>query len=136
MGKARAGARAQEVGITLDAGALIALEKGSGRIIALLQLLKDRSESIRIPAGVVGQAFRDGARQAVLSRLLSSPEVSVVPLDLPLSKACGELCGVAGTTDVIDASVVLVARERGDTILTSDVADLIRLDPKARLEAV
>lgn len=136
MGKARTGSRSQEVGITLDAGALIALEKGSGRVIALLQQLTDKAESIRIPAGVVGQAFRDGARQAVLSRLLSSPEASVMPLDLPLSKACGELCGVAGTNDVIDASVVLVARERGDAILTSDVADLRRLDPKARLEAV
>lgn len=136
MGKARTVAPAQEVTITLDTGALLALEKGDGRVIALLQQLTDKAESIRIPAGVVGQAFRDGARQAVLSRLLSSPEVRVVLLDLPLAKACGELCGVAGTADVIDASVVLVARERDDTILTSDVGDLRRLDPKARLEGV
>lgn len=135
MGKARAVAQAQ-VGVTLDTGALIALEKGSGRVIALLQRLVEKRGSVRIPAGVVGQAWRDGSRQAVLARLLASPEVSVIPLDLPLGKACGELCGATSTADVVDASVVLVAREHGDAILTSDVSDLIRLDPSARLEAI
>jgi hypothetical protein len=57
-------------------------------------------------------------------------------LDLPLAKACGELCGATSTVDVVDASVVLVAREHDDAILTSDVSDLVRLDPAARLVAV
>lgn len=135
MGKARTLTPTQ-VGVTLDTGALIALEKGSGRVIALLQQLTKKQGSVRIPAGVIGQAWRDGARQAVVARLLMSPEVSVKSLDLALSKACGELCAATSTADVIDASVILVARQHGDVILTSDISDLRRLDPKARLEAV
>jgi hypothetical protein len=135
MGKKRFGTQTQ-IGVTLDTGALIALQKGSGRVIALLQQLVAKRGSVRIPVGVVGQAWRDGARQAIMARLLASAEVSVVSLDLPLAKACGELCGATSTADVVGASVVLVAREHDDPILTSDVADLVRLDPAARLIAV
>jgi hypothetical protein len=39
--------------------------------------------------------------------------------------------GATGTSDVIDASVVIVARERNDNIVTSDADDLRRLDPTA-----
>lgn len=135
MGKARARIEA-EVGITFDAGALIALERGNARMVALLQLLARRGGSIRVPAGVAGQAWRGGARQAVLARLLASPEVQVPSLDLAMAQASGELCAATGTSDVIDASVVLVAREHGDAIVTSDVEDLRRLDPSARLERI
>ena len=135
MGKARARTEA-EVSVTFDTGALIALERGDSRMLALLQLLARRGGRIHVPAGVAGQAWRGGRRQAVLARLLSSSEVQVLGLDLPLAKACGELCAASGTSDVIDASVVLVAREHHDAIVTSDVDDLRRLDPAASLERI
>lgn len=135
MGKARARTQVG-LGVTLDAGALIALERGDSRMLALLQLLAQRGGSIRVPAGVAGQAWRGGARQALLARLFSSPEVEVPPLDLAMARACGELCAARGTADVIDASVVLVAREHRDPIVTSDVEDLRCLDPSARLERI
>ena len=119
-----------------DAGALIALDKGDRRMIALLQEALARGIGFRIPSGVVGQVWRDGRRQVVLARLLRVSEVEIVPLDGPLSCACGELCGVAGTNDVIDASVVITARERDDVIVTSDPNDLLRLDPEAILVRV
>lgn len=122
--------------VTFDTGALIALERGDSRMVALLQMLVRRRERLRVPAGVVGQAWRGGARQAVLARFLSSPEVDVVNLDQSMAQACGELCAATSTSDVVDASVVLVAREHHDTIVTSDVADLRRLDPSARLERI
>ena len=131
MGTARAGSTPP--GVTLDAGALIALDRGDGRMIALLRRALSEGRGFRVPAGVVGQAWRDGHRQAVLSRFLRGTEVSVVSLDERLSRAAGELCGATGTADVIDASVVLVAREHRDTILTSDPADLRRLDPSAAI---
>jgi hypothetical protein len=131
MGTARAGSTPP--GVTLDAGALIALDRGDGRMIALLRRALAEGRGFRVPAGVVGQAWRDGHRQAVLSRFLRGTEVSVVSLDERLSRAAGELCGATGTADVIDASVVLVAREHRDTILTSDPADLRRLDPSAAI---
>jgi hypothetical protein len=124
------------VSVTFDTGALIALERGDSRVIALLQLLVRRRGRVRVPAGVAGQAWRGGARQAVLARFFSSPEVDVPGLDLAMARACGELCAATSSSDVIDASVVLVAREHHDTIVTSDVEDLRRLDPSARLERI
>jgi hypothetical protein len=43
---------------------------------------------------------------------------------------------VTNTSDHIDASVVLCARMRPSTIVTSDPDDLRRLDPKARIAVV
>jgi hypothetical protein len=131
MGKARA--QSTSAGVTLDAGALIALDKGDRRMIALLQQILAQGLGFRVPSGVVGQAWRDGRRQVTLGRLLRAREVEIVPLDGELGRACGELCGVAGTSDVIDASVVITAKERNDVIVTSDPDDLQRLDPAANL---
>jgi hypothetical protein len=130
MGAARArSTRPRDV--TLDAGALIALDRGDRRMIALLRQALTEGRVFRVPAGVVGEAWRDGRRQVTLSRFLQGTEVRVVPLDEQLSRAAGELCGVTGTADVIDASVVLVARVHRDIILTGDPSDLRRLDPNA-----
>src|SRR3954465_4179534 len=118
MGTSRA--RSLVKGLTLDAGALIALDRGDRRMIALLQLVMEQGRGIRVPAGVVGQAWRGGARQAILARFLRSRQGGLSALDEPPARAAGELCGLAGTADVVDASVVLVARRTGDGILTSD----------------
>jgi hypothetical protein len=53
-----------------------------------------------------------------------------------LEREAGQLCGVRGTADVIDASVVLCARTRGDRIVTSDPDDIRRLDPSIPLVTV
>ena len=132
MGKTRARV-STKAGITLDAGALIALDRGEKRMIALLGQALVQNRRFRIPAGVVGQAWRDGRIQAVLARFLRTDEVEIVPLDEQLSRSCGELCGARGTSDVIDASVVILARERRDIIITSDPEDLRRLDPGSRI---
>ena len=131
MGKART--RSTQSGITLDAGALIALDKGDGKMIALLSEALVQRRAFRVPSGVVGQTWRDGRRQANLARFLRAIEVEVVALDDALARACGELCGVAGTNDVIDASVVIIARGRQDLIVTSDPDDIRRLDREANL---
>jgi hypothetical protein len=81
------------------------------------------------PAGVVGQVWRDGRRQARLARLLGSGAVDVQPLDRDRAQAAGVLCGKSGTTDVIDASVALLAREKRAPVVTSDPDDLRRIDP-------
>jgi len=60
-------------------------------------------------------------------------QVEIVPLDEHLARSCGELCGAVHSTDVIDASVVILARERRDPIVTSDPNDLRRLDPAAQI---
>lgn len=133
MGSARS---RQARGLTLDAGALIALERGDERVRAVLALAIEQRRPLRIPAGVVGQVWRGGGRQVAVSRLLGAREVEVQALDEPLARAAGELCAAAGTRDVIDASVVLAARERGDTVLTSYPDDLRRLDRTLRVARV
>jgi hypothetical protein len=102
-------------------------------MIALIgQALRQR-RSFHIPSGVVGQAWRDGRAQVLLARFLRTEEVEIVPLDEQLARSCGELCGARETSDVIDASVVILARERNDIILTSDPDDLRRLDSKSTI---
>lgn len=123
-------------GVTLDAGALIAVEKNDRRLVIALRLAVDAGILVTVPAGVVGQVWRDGARQVRLARLLGSTGVAVEPLDDARARAAGQLCGATGTKDVIDAAVVLGARARGDRIFTSDVGELRRLDPAADLEPV
>ncbi len=123
-------------GIVLDTGALIALERGDKRMIALLRQALAQGRVFRVPAGVVGQAWRNGRVQVTLARFLRSVEVEIVPLDEELARSCGELCGAAKASDVIDASVVILARKRRDLVVTSDPDDLRRLDPAAQIIAV
>ncbi len=86
-----------------------------------------------MPAGVVGQVWRDGGRQALLARLLNARDVRVEPLTDTDARAAGVLCGAAQTVDVIDASVVLTTRRHRATVISSDRSDLRRLDPNIRI---
>ena len=119
-------------GLTLDAGALIAFERNDRAVVAIVARAREHNIPLAAPAGVVGQVWRDGSRQVRLARLLGSDLVDVVPLDDARARAAGQLCGVAGTHDVIDASVVLCARQRSHGVLTADADDLKRLDSSLR----
>jgi hypothetical protein len=121
------------IGATLDTGALIALERGSGRMIALLHLAHLERATLSVPAGVIAQAWRGGPRQARIARLLHAPITEVVPLDDLVARTIGVLCGQVGVSDVVDASVVVCARERGHAVVTSDPKGLRMIDPKVTL---
>ena len=122
--------------VVLDAGAVIAFERGDARMRALVrEALKSRAR-ILIPAGVLGQVWRGAARQAPVRVLVNGPTTLVPALDQVLAEAAGVLCGRAGTSDVIDASVVLIARREKAVVVASDVDDLRRLDPGIRLERI
>ena len=73
-------------GIVLDDGALIALDRGDKRMIALLYRALAQGRAFRVPAGVVGQAWRDGRVKVTLARFLRSYEVEIVPLDEHLAR--------------------------------------------------
>jgi hypothetical protein len=121
--------------LILDAGALIALERADRRLAALLDAADRRPGSeVVVPAGALAQAWRGGRRSARIARLLGTLGVSVAPLARAEARAAGELCGARGTAGVIDASVVLAAREHDPAlIVTADPGDLARLDPEAVL---
>lgn len=115
--------------LVLDAGALIAVERGDRPTAAVIEAARLQSRVVVVPAGVVGQVWRGGGRQARLARLLNARDVVVEQLTDGRARAAGVLCDAAGTTDVIDASVVLAARGRRATVISSDRADLEALDP-------
>jgi predicted nucleic acid-binding protein len=116
------------VSLVLDAGALIAVERNDRDAAAVIEAARQQQRSVLVPAGVVGQVWRSGGRQARLGRLLAAREVSVEPLTDAGARAAGILCGAAGVADVIDASVVLTARRYQATVISSDRGDLHRLD--------
>lgn len=122
--------------LVLDAGALIAIERGRRSVLALLAAAVEADVDVVVPAGVVAQVWRDGARQARIARVLRARGTTVQPLDLLEAEAAGALCGATGTADVIDASVAVAARRRGALVLTSDAADIRRLDPGVDVEVV
>jgi len=117
----------------LDAGALIAFERNDRRVRRLVELAAEHGRPLYVPAGVVGQAWRDGSRQVRLARLLKSGVLDVRDLDLDEACAAGSLCGMTATADVIDASVALLARRHGAAVVTSDPDDLRRLDARLPL---
>ncbi len=120
-------------GAVLDTGALIAFERGDRVMVALVARALELELRLQVPAGVVGQSWRNGKKQARLAQLLNSALIEVALLTDAQARAAGQLCGLTKTRDVIDASVVLLARERGVCAVTSDVDDLRRLDPDLEL---
>ena len=111
--------------LTLDAGALIAAERGDRRLPVFLEEATRKGWVVTVPAPVVGQVWRGGSRQARLARLLAECEIE--PTTDEMARAAGVLLGQAGKADIVDALVVLGAVERGDEILTSDPEDLAAL---------
>lgn len=111
--------------VVLDAGGLIAVDRADRRIIRLLEL----AQEVHIPAGALAQVWRNPARQVRLARVVNAESVTIHQLDAPLAKATGQLCAATGTADVVDASVVLLARLTGGVAVTSDPDDLHRIDP-------
>jgi hypothetical protein len=112
------------VSLVLDAGALMALERGNRDVLALLKAELQASRSPLTHAGVVGQVWRGGGRQARLAAALNG--IEVVSLDEDLGRRAGLLLGRAQRSDVIDAALVLLSLD-GDWILTSDPRDLRHL---------
>ena len=120
----------------LDTGALIGFERNERRVVAIIARALHHRDSLLVPAGVVAQAWRDGSRQRRLARLLGSPLCEVLVLDDRRARAAGQLCGVANTAEVVDASVALAARERSARVITSDPGDLQSLDPHLDIVAI
>lgn len=111
--------------LILDAGAFVAWERGKSSVVALLKV---EWKADRVPvthAGVIAQVWRGGSgRQAGLAKVLAG--VDVRALDQPLGRRAGMLMAAARKRDVVDAALVLLARD-GDVILTSDPDDIVSL---------
>jgi hypothetical protein len=120
-------------GLTLDAGALIALDRDDRQVVRLLARTFTIGSRVTIPAGALAQSVRQHQRQARLARLLRQPTTDVIALDQQDAVVVGRMLARAGTSDVIDAHVVLCAQRAQQSVVTSDPDDLARLDPTLKL---
>lgn len=119
--------------LVLDAGALIAFERGDAKVRLYLAAADRMSVDLTTTSPVVSQVWRDGRRQALLARLLRAVRVDAP--DEVAARRAGELLAKAGTADVVDALLVGLASD-GDTILTSDPDDIDNLVAAAGVRAV
>ena len=110
--------------VVLDSGALVAMERNERAMWIRLKAAQLGGDLPVTYAGVLGQVWRGGPRQARLSQALAG--IDVRPLDEALGRAAGHLLGAAGLADVVDAAVVLLAQD-GDEIVTVDHDDLAQL---------
>jgi hypothetical protein len=53
----------------------------------------------------------------------------VEALDEARARAVGEICGIRGVSDVVDAFVAITGRKYGGIVITSDPDDLRCIDP-------
>ncbi len=123
-------------GFTVDTGGLIAIERGNLRISRLLEEAVKADYRVTIPATVWAQAIRKPERQAELTRIAKLPETDFIPLNRDDASSVGRLLAASGTSDVVDAHVVLCARRQGQPVITSDPDDILLLDPAIEIVPV
>lgn len=124
------------LGLTLDAGALIALDRNDRRVVVLLARIAELSARVTVPASALAQAIRRPEQQVRLARLVRQPTTDVAPLDRVDATSVGRLLRASGTSDVVDAHVVICARRAGQQVATSDPDDLRALDPTLRVVSI
>lgn len=124
------------LGVTFDAGGLIALDRNDRRVVALLARAAETNAEITIPASALAQAIRRPEGQARLARLIRQPGTTVRELDRVDATNVGRLLAASGTADVVDAHVVICARRANQAVVTSDPDDLRILDPSLDLTVI
>lgn len=113
--------------LILDSGALIALAKGDTRARAYLQQALRLGILIEVPAVVLAETLRGGARDAPIHRVLNAVQ-RIVDTSANHGRKAGELLGSAQSKATIDAIVVAHAALAGHScVLTGDPDDLRKL---------
>ena len=107
-------------GVTLDAGGLIALDRNDRRVIVLLARAVETNSRVTIPSSALAQATRREQHGCWNVRRVDAVNV-------------GRLLAASGTSDVVDAHVVVCARRSAQRVVTSDATDLSLLDPTLEL---
>jgi hypothetical protein len=121
--------------VVLDAGAFVALEHRDPVVVHLVDRFARERTPLVTSAGVVGQVWRGGeGAQVPIVFLLRRTQV--VDLTYPVARILGRWLGATGTRDPVDAHVVLLARERGWSVLSSNADDLHAIDPTLHVEEV
>lgn len=113
--------------LTLDTGALIALERAEKRMRTAAAAARDRGALLVVPAPVIIEWWR-GDRLSSRRRQASIYEALwIEPTTAVLAKLAGEALQATPGATPIDALVMASAAQRGDVVYTSDFDDLDRL---------
>lgn len=115
--------------LVLDAGALIAFERGDRELARVLKVAQARGYELIVPASALAQVWRGGPRSASLGLLMDAAATD--PLDEGRAKEAGVRLGTRGGSDIADAHVVCCGLEYRAAVATSDPGDLRALSPPA-----
>ncbi|MBK8999777.1 MAG: PIN domain-containing protein [Myxococcales bacterium] len=123
------------MGLTLDTGALLALEKRRQRMRKVIDVATRDAVPITVPVIVLAEWWR--GRNDL--RDLIKRMVSVEPMQEAIALVAGEAMAAVRGATLADAIVMASAAQRGDVVYTSDFQDLQRLQvvfPAVRVLAV
>jgi hypothetical protein len=113
--------------LIIDAGPLIIDgENLNSRLWALIKRATERDDELHTTHPVLAQVWREPARQANLARAVRHFDIH--PLDE--SVTIGRRLAEAGTSDVVDAHLTVVAESLGTFILTGDPGDMSKLNAR------
>ncbi len=112
-------------GLTLDAGALIAYERGEERVREILAVAYARGVVPTIPAIALAEVWRGDAKDARVARLLKACSIEAV--DERLAREAGRLRRATPGAMTLDACIAVGVSRRRDAIATSDPSDMRRL---------
>ena len=120
-------------GFVFDAGAFIALERRSPFMISILNEALHGTIEVVLPRTVVAQVWRGTPRQANVGRLVSAglrrgSPVVIDELTAERAIQIGVKIGQTSHPDIVDVHVALAAAERGHAVLTSDDADIAKVN--------
>ena len=101
-------------------------ERVNSRFWALVKRTLERGGELHTTHPVLTQVWRQPGRQANLARALRNFEIHALDDALPVGRKLAE----SGTSDVVDAHLVVVAEMLGDFILTGDPDDMTALSAR------
>jgi len=120
--------------LVLDAGVLIAHERGDRSPAAWLDRAAREGVDIAVAAPTIAEVWRDSSRQARLARLLNA--CRIIDCDRQLARSGGEIMARASSRETLDAIVVAAAAIVGGAVLTDDLPDLRPLGAAAGVRIV
>ena len=120
-------------GFVFDAGAFIALERRSPFMISILNEALHGTIEVVLPRTVIAQVWRGTPRQANVGRLVSAglrrgSPVVIDELTAERAREIGVKIGQTSHPDIVDVHVALAAAERGHAVLTSNDADIAKVN--------
>ena len=134
--------------LILDAEALSVLAHATARAVsaqrarAILTIAHEMRAPVRVPAAVLAEVCRGGARDAAIDRVLTGRGIGVVDLNARIARRAGALLAAAklDSAHAVDAFVVATAAELGPSVIAThdpdDIGKLAAGDPKIRVWAI